>query len=215
MKTQSGKIGYVAAMGSENSEVSGGLNAFAIGVERVNPGARIYAAVTHSWFDPMGEVSAARKLIAAGCDVIAQHCDTSNPQIEAGKAGVWGIGYHSDMIAEAPRAVLTSVIWKWGAYYTGLAESIISGKFVPEAYFGSLKDGAVDLAPLNVSIAHDEAIARVLQEERQRILSGDFDVFDGILKTNTGERVGKTGGRLTDEEIKDGIHWYYHNIAEI
>ena len=35
-KTQTNRIGYVAAWGKENSEVTGGINAFALGVERIN-----------------------------------------------------------------------------------------------------------------------------------------------------------------------------------
>jgi len=215
MKTKSGKIGYVAAKGKENSDISGGVNAFAIGIERANPRARLHVAVTWSWFDPMGEANAARRLIAAGCDIIAQHCDTPIPQIEAERAKIWGIGYGSDMIAEAPNSTLTSVVWKWGAYYTALAESIISGSFVPTTYFGSLKDGVVDIAPLHAGIAGDEAIVRTLRDERQRIVSGEYDVFDGILETNTGEKIGSVGGRMADDEIKNGIHWYYRNIVEM
>ncbi|MCL1957840.1 MAG: BMP family ABC transporter substrate-binding protein, partial [Fibromonadales bacterium] len=37
LKTKTNKIGFVAAQGKENSEVTGGLDAFALGVEKVNP----------------------------------------------------------------------------------------------------------------------------------------------------------------------------------
>lgn len=36
LKTETNKIGYVSAMGSDNSECTGGVDAFAIGVESVN-----------------------------------------------------------------------------------------------------------------------------------------------------------------------------------
>ena len=52
MKTKSNLIGYVAAMGVDNSEVTGGINAFALGVESVNPDAKIHVKVTNSWFNP-------------------------------------------------------------------------------------------------------------------------------------------------------------------
>ena len=42
LKTESNKIGYVAAMGKDNSEVTGGCDAFAMGVYSVNPDAEIY-----------------------------------------------------------------------------------------------------------------------------------------------------------------------------
>jgi len=198
-QTKSNKIGFVAAWGTENSEVTGGLNAFAIGVEKVNPQAKVYVKVTHSWFDPMGESAAARALIAEGCDVISQHCDTSNPQTEAEKAGVWGIGYNTDMSIDAPAAVLTSVLWHWGAYYTALTQSVIDGTFTTTPWFGSLKDGIVDLAPLNKNISWSEATTRVLEEERHRLESGEFDVF----------------GNLSDDEIRNGIDWYYPTVSEL
>lgn len=198
-QTKTGKIGYVAAWGTGNSEVTGGLNAFAMGVEKVNPQAKIYTKVTYNWFDPMGETAAARALIAAGCDVITQHCDTAYPQIEAQRAGVWSIGYNTDMSTEAPEAVLTSVLWNWGAYYTTLVQSVINGTFTTTPWFGSLKDGIVDLAPLNENINWDPEILKLFEEERQRIESGAFNVFSN----------------LSDDVIRNGIHWYYHTVEQL
>ena len=61
MKTKSNRIGYVAAMGSTNAEVTGGIDAFAMGVQAVNPAARVYVKVTNSWFAPDKEKAAARE----------------------------------------------------------------------------------------------------------------------------------------------------------
>ena len=92
LKTQSNKIGYVAAQNKDNSEVTGGLDAFAMGIYSVNPDAKVYVRVTNSWYDPEGESAAAKALIAEGCDVIGQHCNTPNPQLAAEEATVWGVG---------------------------------------------------------------------------------------------------------------------------
>ena len=214
MKTKSNRIGFVAAWGTENSEVTGGLNAFAMGVEKVNPGARVYFKITYSWYDPMGEAAAARALIAAGCDVIAQHCDTPTPQIEAEKMGVYGVGYNTDMRLDAPDAVLTSVIWHWGVYYTALTQSVINGTFTTAPYFGSLKDGVVAVSSLNENISWDPETITMLEEERKRIESGTFDVFSGLIETNDGRRVGREGGNLSSDEIRNSINWYYRTIME-
>jgi basic membrane protein A len=213
LQTNSNKIGYVAAWGTDNGEVSQGIDAFALGVERVNPRAEIYVKIIYSWFDPMGETMAARALIATGCDVITQHCDTPNPQIEAERAGVWSIGYNTDMSHEAPGSVLTSVLWNWGAYYTSLVQSVINGTFTTAPYFGSLNDGIIDLAPLNTNIRYKPEIPQILDEERQRIKNGEFDVFSGLMETNEGKRYGKEGESLSDEIIRNGIDWYYRNVV--
>ena len=213
MKTKTGKIGHVAPWGMENSEVTGNLNAFALGVEKVNPHAKIYVKVTHSWFDPLGESVATRALIAGGCDIINQDVDSPAPQIEAEKAGVWGIGFNTDMRADAPATVLTSVIWRWGAYYSTFIQSIIDGTFTTEPYLGSLKDGIVEIAPLNTNINWEQEIISIFEEERRRIESGTFDVFSGVMETNDGRSIGSAGYNLSEDEIKNGINWYYRNIA--
>jgi len=214
MKTKTNKIGFVAPWGKENSDVTGGINAFALGVEKVNPRARIYVKVTHSWFDPMGEAFASRALIAGGCDVIAQHTDSPTPMIEAEKAGILGIGYSTDMCADAPTAVITSAIWRWSAYYTFLVQSVIDGTFTTAPWCGSLKDGVVDIAPLNKNISVNAETELILGEERLRIESGAFDVFSGVMETNDGKKIGREGGNLTNDEINNEMNWYYRTVAD-
>ncbi|MDR2527602.1 MAG: BMP family ABC transporter substrate-binding protein [Synergistaceae bacterium] len=213
LRTVTNKIGYVTAMGKENSEVTSGVNAFALGVESVNPNARIYVEVTHRWFYPEGETQAARALIESGCDVIAQHCDTPNPQIEAQRAGVWGVGYSSDMKKNAPDAVLTSVVWNWGVYYEKLARSVIDGSFTTEPYLGGLEDGMVEITPLNEPLLPPGA-TEALAAARKRIQSEGFNIFEGAMETNDGRIIGYEGGRLSYGEIVGAIDWYYRNITE-
>lgn len=211
MKTESNLIGYVAAMGSENSEVTGGIDAFAIGVASVNPDAKIYVKVTNSWYSPTEETNAAKALIAEGCDVIAQHCDTPNPQLEAESANVWGIGYNSDMIKDAPGATLTSVEWHWGAYYTQAVQQVIDGTWNCENYYGGMADGLLGISDLNSALCTDEMQTKV-DEARNEILNNGFNVFDGVLETNDGSTVGEEGSTLDDATIKGGINWYYKNV---
>lgn len=214
MKTKTGKIGFVAAMGKQNSEVTGGLNAFALGVESVNPEARVYVNATNNWYDPSGEAAAARKLLEAGCDVIAQHCDTPAPQKEAEKVGAWGIGYNSDMSEEAPGAVLTSVIWHWDIYYMHLVQSVLYGTFSTEPYYGGMQEGMVDITDLNPKLTTPEAQFAV-EAAKERIKSGEINVFDGVMETNDGKFVGTEGGTLSDEEITGRIDWYYRTVVEL
>ncbi len=212
LKTESNKIGYVAAQGKDNSEVTGGLNAFAMGIQLVNPDAKVYVKVTNSWFDPAGEANAAKALIAEGCDVIGQHCDTPNPQLEAEKAGVWGVGYNSDMSKDAPKAVLTSVVWDWGVYYTAAVKSVIDGTWTGENYFGGMKEGLVGISPLSEGLVA-EGTADAIEKAKAKILDGSFNVFDGVLKTNDGKTIGEAGKTLDDATITGGINWYYENVV--
>lgn len=212
LKTESNIVGYVAAMGQENSEVTGGLDAFAMGVYSVNPEAKVYVKVTNSWYSPEEETNAAKALLAEGADVIAQHCDTPNPQLEAEKSGKWGIGYNSDMSKDAPKATITSAVWDWSAYYTTAVESLINGTWSGENYYGGMAEGMVGISPLNEAVAKNGTAEKIAEAEA-KIIDGSFNIFDGVIETNDGKTVGEEGKTLDDATITGGINWYFKNVV--
>lgn len=223
MKTETNKIGYVSAMGSENGECTSGIDAFAMGVASVNPEATVEVKVTNSWYDPEGEGQAAQALIDDGCDVIAQHCDTNNPQIAARDAGVWGVGYNSDMTAEVGESVLTSVVWNWGAYYTAAVQNVIDGTWTPgvhvEDYFGSMADGLLNITDLSEEAA--EGTQEAVDVARAAIEDGSFDVFTGTYTDAAGNTVGCDGAMECNDGTTlevDGANYaaitaYYKNVV--
>lgn len=213
MNTKSNKIGYVAAMDSTNSEVTGGIDAFALGIYSVNQDAKVYVKVTNSWFDPDGEKAAAETLLNMGCDVIAQHCDTEYPQTLAQEKGVYSIGYNSDMSKNAPEACLCSVIWNWSAYYTSAVQSVIDGTWDGSNYYGGMNENLVGLTSLADFCA--DGTAEKVEEAKAAILSGENGVFDGVIETNTGETVGKEGKTLDDATITGGIDWYFKTVEVV
>lgn len=213
MNTTSNKIGYVAAMDTTSSEVTGGIDAFAIGAASVNPDAKIYVVVTNSWYDPEKEEAAAKKLLDMGCDVMTQHCDTPYPMTLAQKYGVYGIGYNSDMSKEVPKACLCSVIWNWSAYYTSAVNSIIEGTWNGDNYYGGMSEGLVEVTDLASFCA--EGTREKVSEASEAILNGSNNVFDGELKTNTGKVIGTEGKTLDDATITGGIDWYYENVIVV
>jgi basic membrane protein A len=212
LQTKTDKVGFVAAMGMENGQVTSGLNAFAMGVESVNPKARVYVRVVHNWFDPAGEALATRVLIGDGCDVITHHTDTAVPLKEAQKAGVLAIGFNSDMSREAPRAVITSVAWHWSVYYMYLVKSVLDGTFTTVPYFGGIEEGLVGLSPLNEKLVSPGTAEAVASAER-RMKDDGFNVFDGVLETNDGRRMGEEGGTFTNVMIMHDVTWYYRNVT--
>ncbi len=210
MNTTSDKIGYVAAMDSSNSEVTGGIDAFALGIYSVNPDAQVYVKVTNSWYDPEAEKAAAEQLLDMGCDVITQHCDTSYPQTLAQERGVYGIGYNSDMSKEAPDACLCSVVWNWSAYYTSAVQSVIDGTWDGSNYYGGMSENLVGITELADFCA--EGTADKVKEAKRQILSGENGVFDGVIETNEGTTVGEAGKTLDDATITGAINWYFKTV---
>lgn len=230
LKTKSNKIGFVAAFGKELAETGSAINAFAMGVQAVNPTAEVLVKTTNSWYDPANEKASAEALIAMGCDVIAQHCDTVQPQLAAQEKGVFGVGYDSDMSKEAPAAELTSVIFHWDVFYTTAVQAAIDGKWIEMGnYFGGLADNFVDITPLTGLC--EAGTQEKIDQVKDLILSGDWDVFSGEklsfgddgklvrtkadLKDNEGNVVVKAGDKsIEDDVIKFTMNYYVEGVSQ-
>ena len=213
MNTKTNKIGYVAAMGSGNSEVTGGIDAFALGVYSVNPSAQIYVKVTNSWYDPEAEKAAASTLLDMNCDVITQHCDTTYPQLLAQQKNVYSIGYNSDMSKDAPDACLCSVIWNWSAYYTAAVQSVIDGTWDGSNYYGGMNENLVGITQL--ADFCKSGTQQKVDEAKKDIISGKLGIFDGVIETNTGTTVGESGKTLKDSDITGNINWYFKTVTVV
>lgn len=203
MKTEANKIGYVAAF--EIPEVIRGINAFALGVQAVNPDAVVDVRWTHTWYDPAKEKDAAISLLDDGCDVIAQHQDTAGPIQAAEERGAYAVGYNTELPdGIAPNAYMTAPVWNWGVYYKAEVEKVMNGTWTAENSWGGMDTDIVKLAPLT-SVAPEGAQA-IVDEYTEKILSGDFDIFAEI-ETQDGEV--KTG--LTDGDLL-GMNYFVKNV---
>jgi len=211
-KTTSNKIGYVAAF--PIPEVIRGINAFTLGVRAVNPDAVVQVVWTNTWFDPQAEREAAEALLDGGADVITQHQDTPGPQQAAEDAGAFGIAYNADMIELAPNAVLTSVVWNWGAYYTQVVQGMLDGTWTGnQDFWGGWQDGVVELGPLNEALLTPE----IIEEANAAIASFEageqtiFTIFTGPLLDNNGEEQVADGVAMTAEELLS-MMWFVEGV---
>ena len=227
LKTKTNKIGYVAAFGTELAETASGINAFALGVQAVNPEAKVFVKTLQSWFDPANETAYAEALINMGCDVISQHCDTANPQVAAQKAGVFGCGYNSDMTEQAPKAHLTATVWHWGVYYTKAVQAVMDGKWVEFGnYYEGAKEGLVDVSPLSDNCA--PTTAEKIDAVKALYKEGTWDVFSGVklsfkdneivktdadLKDNKGNVIVAAGGASVEDKMLTGdMHFFVEGV---
>ena len=230
LKTKTNKIGYVSAYGTELAETCSGINAFALGVQSVNPDAVVYVKELKEWINPQNETAYAEALINMGCDVISQHCDTANPQIAAEKAGVFGCGYNSDMTKDAPKAHLTATIWNWDVYYTAAVQAVIDGKWVEFGnYYKGVKEGLCDVSPLSANCV--PGTQEKIDAVKALYNDGSWDVFTGVklsfdennnviktdaaLKDNTGKEIVPAGGPSVEDSVITGSMNYFVEGVEV
>lgn len=199
LKTEKNLIGYVAAM--PTPEVIGGFNAFALGVQSVNPEAKVIVKYTNSWYDVTVERQTAEALLDLGCDVLGQHCDTTMPQVAAEARGVYGVGYNAAINpGEAGyNAWMTAPVWNWESVLSAEVQAVIDGTWTPENIFFGMKEGLVDLAPL--SPAAPEGSQELIDAAREKIVNGEWDVFTGPIYDNQGNLVVAEGQQLSVAEI--------------
>ena len=212
LKTETNKLGYVAAV--PYAEVISGYDAFYLGAKSVNPDVEMVVMYTGSWNDPVKEEQTAQALIAQGCDVIGQHCDSTAPATAAEKAGVFHVGYNSDMRDAAPNASLTSAVWDWSQYLTYAVECVMNGEAIDVDWSKGLADGVCDISPLNEAIIAD-GTQEAIDAARAKIVSGDWDVFTGPLVDVDGNSVGAEGETFHEAASATRITWVLQGISVV
>ena len=203
MKTQVNRIGYVAAM--PIPEVIRGINAFTLGVRSVNPEATVEVIWTNTWYDPAVEKQAALEIINTGVDVVAQHQNTTAPQIAAQERGVYAVGYNMSSPDAAPDAYLTAPIFNWDKFYTADVQRVIDGTWTGTKIWDGLETGLVDLDTLTANAP--EGAQEAVDTAKEQIISGELHPFAGPLTNQAGEVVVPEGTTMTDDEIWN-MNWF-------
>lgn len=211
MKTKTNEIGYVAAFNI--SEVNRGINAFTLGVQKVNPDAKVYVSWSGSWTDESKASNATRDLLNNhNIDVLATHVDALSPYEIADDRGVWIIGYNRDNSRRFPDHFLTAPVWRWENFYIPKIREIIQDKFEGCAYWLGLESGIMELADLTRNV--DDTTRQVVEDEKLRLTQGKFDVFYGPIVDNQGNvRVGE-GESMTDDVMLNRFDWFVKGVVD-
>ncbi len=206
--TKNNLVGYVAYEGE--AAAMSGINAFAMGVEKINPEARVYVSAVADRCDGEAQRLAAEGLLALGCDVIGQNTFTAAPLEAAAAAGAEGCGYINDMTSDAPKAHLQAPVVNWGLYYTKAVKEMMEEKWKNENFVGGVSDGFVTLSPVNSNCSRGTTAA--VNEARDEILAGR-GIFTGPIIDNEGQVVCAEGTALSDGDVSKGMDWHYRNVT--
>ena len=232
------EIGYVSAWGTEYAETCSGINAFALGAQSVFFFNDTATTEIYTWGDQEKERQAAEILIDTyGCCVIAQHCDSAQPQIVANEKGVFGCGYNSDMTKEAPESHLCAPVWNWDVYYATAIKAAMEDHttFMTKVgnYYEGLNAGLVGVSELSANNEPEAQEAIDLATDLMK--SGNWDVFSGVklsfsgekgavtmaqadadLVDNTGAVIVAAGGASVDDGVIQGsMNYYVEGVTQV
>jgi len=198
LRTETNILGFVAA--HPFAEVITGLTAFYMGALSVNPDVTMYVMYMNAWNNPTLESQIAQALIDLGADVIGQHADSPAAQTTAQAAGVWSVGYNSNMIPAAPQAVLVSPMFDWSVYLTHAVYELVNGRDVQTDFLAGMNEGMVFLSALNpnegvVAPGTAEAI-----EAAERDIRAGRNIFVGPIYDNEGNQILAEGEEWTERQ---------------
>ncbi|MBK5200359.1 MAG: BMP family ABC transporter substrate-binding protein [Spirochaetaceae bacterium] len=207
--SESGQIGYVAAFNTP--EVVRGINAFTLGARVENPNATVRVVWTNTWFDPSKERQGAESLLDAGCDVIAQHQDTTEPAKAAIERGDYSIGYNADFRAITKSDnVLVSPMWNWGNYMIPEIQDALDGTWTMKQYWGGLDDNMIKLSDFSPLVP--ATLVTEIQGIEAKMRADTFDVFWGKLTDNEGNIKQAAGAKMSDSDMLS-INWFVEGVA--
>lgn len=205
--TRSNVLGYVAAM--PIPEVIQGINAFTLAARSVNPKVEVRVVWTQNWFDPPRERDAAEAVIRQGADVLTNHSGSSAVAQAAEAAGVWMLGYTSDMKRYAPTRQLGAVVHNWGDHYVETTRKVLAGTWKSTALMGGLQNNMIGLTALSPAIP--DALKMRLNQARKQIIAGTLHPFAGKLLDNRGA-LRQASGTLTQRDI-DHMDWFVQGVV--
>ena len=200
--SKSGMIGYIGSV--PIPEVVMGMNATMLGMQSVNPNAKMKFVFINSWYDPGKEGDAAKALLDQGCDLITQHTDSPAPLQVCQQRGLKAFGEATDMIKFAPSAQLTAPVNNWGPYYTKRVQALLDGSWKADDVWGGLSSDMLVMAPFT-NMPDD--VAALAKKTEADIRSGKIMPFGGSIK----DQSGGTKSSLDDGQIAS-MNWLVQGV---
>lgn len=200
-------IGYIGAF--PIPEVIRGINAFTLGAQSVNPDIVVKVVWVNTWFDPAKEREAADSLLNQKADVITFHTDSPSAVQAAEEAGVYAIGYHSNMAAYGENAHLTAAVHNWKDYYVSRVQALLDGTWSSTDTWKGIEANMTDIAPINAAVPAD--VVEEVEAIKASIAAGEFHPFTGPINNQAGEMVVEEGAVMDDGALL-GMSYYVEGV---
>lgn len=209
MTTKTNKIGYVAAM--SNCEVNRGINAFTLGVQRVNPDAEVIVSFTGAWDDAEKEKKVAEDLIdECEIDVITYHQNQPNVVEVAETKKVASIGYH-EKPQNSSEYVLTAAVCDWNLVYEQMLEHFLQTKTSKkEKIWLGVENHVIGLETLSTMV--EPSVSKEIEEAKKEIVDGK-DVFSGVIYDTEGKLRCRENESVSDEKLLKEHDWYVKGVT--
>lgn len=203
MRTSTGVVGYVAPFPA--AETRRGINAFALGVQSVRPGARILLKWTGQWISPEKEEEAVYRLKLEGADVLCYFAATRSVAEEAERQDLTYIDFHKSPYRSGN--CLAAIETDWQAVFTELLR-MNSRRDEERVYWRGMFDKVVRLRPVDKLTPREET---AFVRARAALWQG-YPVFSGEITDQAGVRRCSAGEVIPDGDILSRMDWLVRGV---
>ncbi|MBR2179645.1 MAG: BMP family ABC transporter substrate-binding protein [Selenomonadaceae bacterium] len=208
MKTKTNVIGYVASL--PDSLINLEINAFALGVQRVNPNAEVIVMWTGDWNNAEIEEEHTKRLVnEANADIITYHQNDRTVADTAEALNVDFIGYNDNLEGYSEHR-LTSVVCRWDIYYRDIINRYLKGELNHNNdRWLDINSGSVVLT--NYSDLVTPEMHNKVESLRQELLQGN-NIFSGDIYDNEGVQHCADGETISDKALLFRTNWLVRGV---
>ncbi|SHK26531.1 nucleoside-binding protein [Selenomonas ruminantium] len=205
--SRTGVLGFVAGM--PNPQTNRNINAYAKGIRRANPEAKLIVHFIGSWDDEQKERKSVASMAAEGADVITYHTDKPYAIREAEARNLFSTGYDAQYEQYSER-FLTAALYDWDVVYEKVLGDYLSGRVnMSQGYWLDMEEKGVRLSELSPLVS--EQTKALVDAEYQRIRREG--VFTGVIYDNKGRLRCDEGERISDRQLFNGMEWFVEGVA--
>ena len=174
MASESGVVGYVQGMVSENMNLFG--IGFIEGVLSVNPEATVLQYNANSFGDVAAGSAAVKNFVTKGADVVYHAAGGTGAGVITGcqENGIYAIGVDADQSYLAPETVITSAMKRVDTAAQDISKSVADGSYEPGVHLYDLSNGGVDIAPTRDQIPAD--VLEYVESAKAKVIAGEIVV---------------------------------------
>ena len=207
MKTRTNRIGFVS-YDREPDNVQE-INAFALGVRRVNPAAEVLVSFQRAGTSTDAAACSVteRMIKSAGVDVVASHRENDAVAEYAIENGVYALASYDD-IADSPLLLSRQSI-NWQRVWSWLLKEN-ARKSNPRAfYWFDFIEAGMTFDVVSPDVTDEE---RALIESAKQDIENGFDPFSGNIRDNEGNVRCREGEFISDFQLRQEINWLVEGV---
>ena len=187
LHTKTNKIGYVAPF--SEPEINQGINAFTLGVQRVNPNAEVLLNWTGSWDNPNDEEQAVQNLKAEHVDILTYHQNGDTVPNIAERAAISFISFNESYPSN--KYCLAAIKIDWKSAYMDLLTYMNHNKSNKNVGYG-INQGMINVEVLKDISSREHVLFDIAYWEIKNgrlIFSGEIFDRSGIKRCSENETI--------------------------